>query len=200
MARRGPSGSRGGVRAGSLRVVAGRARGLRLATPEGTGTRPTSDRVREALFNALESLGAISGARVLDAYAGSGALGIEALSRGAEHATFAEVDRAALSVIEANLASTGLADRATVHRGDAHGLISSRAPGSWDLILLDPPYDHEPWDRLLRAAARALSPEGIVVIESDRDVPVPDDLGVLRSRSYSGTVVTFASPTTGDRP
>ena len=102
-----------------MRVVAGEARGRRLVAPEGTDTRPTLDRVREAVFNALASQDAIDGARVLDLFAGSGALGIEALSRGAAHATFVDTDRAARRVIDQNLAATGLADRAEVLGTDA---------------------------------------------------------------------------------
>lgn len=183
-----------GTSRGSLRVVAGTAGGLRISTPDGTDTRPTSDRVREATFNALESLGVVDGARVLDAYAGSGALGIEALSRGAEHVTFVDTDGEARQVIEANLLVTNLADRATIQGGDALRLVASSASKSWDLILLDPPYVDDRWVQTLDAAAAALAADGVVVIESDREVLVPPTLGVIRSRRYGSTVVTFASP------
>src|SRR5213078_2273851 len=102
-----------------MRIVAGAARGVRLDAPAGDGTRPTSDRVREAVFNTLFSLGGVEGKTVVDLFAGTGALGIEALSRGAEHATFVERDRAALECIEANLARAKLSDRATVRLADA---------------------------------------------------------------------------------
>ena len=101
-----------------MRVVAGELRGRRIDAPEGTKTRPTTDKAREATFNALGSLGVVVGARMVDAFAGSGALGIEALSRGAAHCTFIERDRDALEVLRGNLATLGLEDRSTVVRGD----------------------------------------------------------------------------------
>lgn len=118
--------------------------------PAGTATRPTSDRVREATFNALTSLGVLDGARVLDAFAGSGALGIEALSRGAEHCRFVERDRAALAALRDNLDRCGLGrDRAEVVVGDA-----ASAGGGWDLALLDPPYAFTGWGCSWRRSRR----------------------------------------------
>ncbi len=102
-----------------MRVIAGTRGGRRLVAPDGADTRPTADRVREATFNALASLDALVDAEVVDLFAGSGAMGIEALSRGAAHATFVDDDRRAIEAVEANLAATGLADRATVVRGPA---------------------------------------------------------------------------------
>lgn len=177
---------------GALRVVAGEARGLRLDVPDGVTTRPTSDRVREAVFNALESLGVIEGARVLDAFAGSGALGIEALSRGAGHTTFVETEATARQTISANLDSTGLTDRATVIGGDGARHVSGS--GLWGLVLLDPPYTYELWDSLLPEVAKGLGPEGIVVLESDRELTLPAGLVGIRTKHYGGTVVTFATP------
>ena len=157
-------------------------------TPEGRHVRPTTDRVREAVFNALGSMDAVAGATVLDLFAGSGALGIEALSRGAAAATFVERDPRARAAVEENLRSTGLADRATVVAGtaeDALGRFADDPP--FDLALLDPPYDHAGWDDLLaRLRAR------IVVIESDRDVPVPVDWQVVRAKRYGSTLVAIA--------
>lgn len=173
---------------GALRVVSGTAGGLRLDAPAGDTTRPTTDRVREALFNALESLDAIEGARTIDAFAGSGALGIEALSRGAATATFVDVDPLARSVIASNLDRTGLADRATVVGG---GALDRLAAGPWDLVLLDPPYGREDLDALLVAAGEGLVPGGVVVVESDREVSAPQTLDVIRMRGYGSTVVTF---------
>src|SRR5689334_16902428 len=122
-----------------MRVVAGSAGGRSLRAPDGKETRPTSDRVREAVFNALGSLDAVEGAVVADLYAGSGALGIEALSRGASEATFVESSAAARSVIETNLAATDFGDRATVVTGDV--LSHLRATDDrYDLVLADPPY------------------------------------------------------------
>lgn len=172
-------------------MVAGAARGRRLAAPVGSVTRPTTDRVREATFNALVSLGVVTGAQVLDAYAGSGALGIEALSRGAARCTFVERDRAARAVVEANLAATGLAPRAQVVAGDALAHLA-RAEDVFDLVLLDPPRAAVDWPVLLAAVGRRLSPDGVVVIESDRAVLDGDGEGswrVLREKGYGGTVV-----------
>src|SRR5262245_40624058 len=120
-----------------MRVVAGTAGGLRLVAPPGQATRPTSDRVREATFNALESMGAIDGATVLDPFAGSGAMGIEALSRGASRATFVDNDPKARDVVRQNAEHTHLADRATIVAGDAFTFLATSA--RFDLALLDPP-------------------------------------------------------------
>jgi len=189
--------ARGGAKAstgagkGALRVVAGDLRGRRFDAPPGAATRPTSDRVREAVFNALESLDAIDGASVLDAFAGSGALGIEALSRGAARATMADTDPAALAVLEANVAMLGLGDRVTVLRGAVERALG---PGRhFGLVLLDPPYAFVAWDDLLGRVAAALEPGGMVVTESDRELAMPAALRGIRSKTYGGTVVQFAT-------
>jgi len=170
--------------------------------PPGRDTRPTLDRVREAVFNALASLAALDGARVLDLFAGSGALGIEALSRGAAHATFVDTDRAARRAVEENLAATGLADRATVLGTDAAAHLrgvaeraSTDGRGAYDLVLLDPPYAtaDEAWTELLGLVATA-APEAVVVVESDHDVPVPDGWHALRSKRYGSTLVSVLMP------
>lgn len=177
---------------GTLRVVSGSVGGRRFDAPGGTTTRPTSERAREATFNALESLGVVVGARVLDAFAGSGALGIEALSRGAAHVTFAETDRAARTVIEANLTALGLQERSTVVGGDGLGIAERQGP--WDLVLLDPPYAFDGWAEALAAVGRGLADEGLAVIESGAEVAVPASLHPIRCKAYGGTVVTFAAP------
>lgn len=179
------------LRRGALRVVSGTARGLRLDAPGGDTTRPTADRVREAVFNALDSLGAVEDARVLDAFAGSGALGIEALSRGAAHVTFVDGDAIARAVVAGNLARTDLADRATVVGGDG---VREAARGPWDLLLLDPPYATDRWDELLAAAADGVADDGVIVVESDDEVAAPKGLDVIRMRRYGSTVVTFLTP------
>ena len=174
-----------------MRVVAGDLGGRKLVTPDGSDTRPTSDRVREAMFNSLFSLDAIEGARVLDAFAGSGALGIEALSRGALHATFVETGRDALAALRENLETLQLGAQGCVAPGDALAhLERTAAEGShYDLVLLDPPYGFDQWDELLAAV-----PVGArVVIESDREVIVPDSWEVHRRKRYGGTVVTLAT-------
>lgn len=178
-----------------MRVVAGTAGGRRLVAPPGTDTRPTTDRVKEATFNALDSLGAVDGAVVLDGFAGSGGLGIEALSRGARSCTFVERARAARASVEANLAGTGLADAARVVGGDllAHLATTDEV---YDLVLLDPPHATGSWDDVLAGVAACLAEGALVVVESDRAV-VPDDDGlwaVRREKRYGGTVVQVISP------
>lgn len=164
-------------------MVAGSARGRRLQAPPGTSTRPTSDRVREAVFNALGSLAAVEGATVLDLFAGSGAMGIEALSRGASACTFVDDDPRAVSAIRGNLAATGL--DGTVVRGDAMTIPLPPV----DLALLDPPYalDDGRWADLLGRLDATLA-----VVESDREVPLPAGWEVLRAKRYGTTVVTIA--------
>jgi 16S rRNA (guanine966-N2)-methyltransferase len=140
-------------------------------------------------------MGAIDGAVVLDAFAGSGALGIEALSRGAASCTFVERDRSALVVVEANLASTGLDDRARVVSGDARShLASSRV--RHDLVLLDPPHDEPDWEGLLALVAAAVTPDAVVVLESDHAVVADADpvWEVAREKRYGGTVVQMVTP------
>jgi 16S rRNA (guanine966-N2)-methyltransferase len=144
--------------------------------------------VREATFNALESLGALRGAAVLDLFAGSGALGIEALSRGASRVTFVDDDPQALDVVRANLAATGLAASASVVRADALSYLGEDRDRV-DLALLDPPYrfGDEAWTRLVAAVDAELA-----VLESDRAIEVGARWEVLRSKRYGGTVVALA--------
>jgi 16S rRNA (guanine966-N2)-methyltransferase len=170
-----------------VRVVAGEFRGRRLAAPRGARTRPTADRVREALFSML---GDVSGARALDLYAGSGALGIEALSRGAESALFVERDRRAADVIERNLASLGLGER--VVRQEAMRFLA-RGEGMFDLVFCDPPYDSA--SRLAGALAErlpAITVEGArIVTESDKRRPLELPFPLLTERSYGDTRIAI---------
>jgi 16S rRNA (guanine966-N2)-methyltransferase len=177
-----------------MRVVAGSARGRRLVAPAGTATRPTSDRVRQATFNALGSLGAVDDATVLDLFAGSGALGIEALSRGAASATFVDRDRAAIAAIRTNLTTCGLEDRAEVVQAPAERVLADAAATGrrWDLALLDPPYEHADWEPLLDGL-----PAGTAVVESDRVVQLPPGWVELRSKRYGSTVVVIAGRAAG---
>jgi 16S rRNA (guanine966-N2)-methyltransferase len=168
-----------------MRVVAGTAGGLRLVAPDGHATRPTSDRAREATFNALGSLGVIEDATVLDLFAGSGAMGIEALSRDAAHATFVDNDDRARQAIRANLEKTKLGDRATVVAADAFTYLSTVA-GRFDLAVLDPPYPFDRWGEVL-----AVLPVEVAVLESDRPIEPGAGWTVVRSRRYGTTVVTI---------
>jgi 16S rRNA (guanine966-N2)-methyltransferase len=182
-----------------MRVIGGELRGRRLESPPGDTARPTSDRVREAVFNILTSLGAVDGSTVLDLFAGTGALGIEALSRGATHATFVERDPKLLAPLRRNLDSLGLDDDATVVTGDA-GRYARDAVSTgqrFDLAFLDPPYAFDAWDDLL-----ADLPAALVVIESDRPITTSEAWGVLREKRYGGTLVTVArrEPTASTGP
>lgn len=168
-----------------MRVVAGEARGRRLLAPDGRDTRPTSDRVREAIFNALHSQGAVVGARAVDLFAGSGALGIEALSRGATHVTFVETARPALTAIRSNLEATGLGDRASVVTRDVMAFCRT-ATERFDLALADPPYAYDAWSELL-----AVLPATVVMAESDREIDLSEGWEITRVRRYGSTVVTL---------
>ncbi len=151
------------------------------------------------MFNSLTSYDAVHDAVVVDLFAGSGALGIEALSRGASCATFVERDGRARAVIDANLAATGLADHAAVVGGTAEDHLA-RTSESYDVVLADPPYEYSDWGRLLGLVAPRLSPRALVVIESGGAVDLPDGWGVVRAKSYGGTLVTFVSLTTTTTP
>jgi 16S rRNA (guanine966-N2)-methyltransferase len=171
-----------------MRVVAGELRGRRIEAPEGRDTRPTTDKVREAVFNALGSLDVVRDAAVADLFAGSGALGIEALSRGAASCVFVERDRRALASLRGNLDHLGITGRARVVTGDA---LAVAATLDADLVLADPPYEFEQWPALLGALRATL-----VVAESGRPLealPGLDDTGwrVTRSRRYGRAWVTF---------
>ena len=174
-----------------MRVVAGRLGGRRLRAPRGRDTRPTSDRVREALFSIL---GPLDGVRVLDLFAGSGALGIEALSRGAATATLVDRDARAVEVIRANLASLELgSEQVRVVHGPARAAIrdASSRGDAYDLVLLDPPYrDASALGRELSQALPAvLAPDARVVAESDRRAPLELGLPVVAERRYGDTLI-----------
>jgi 16S rRNA (guanine966-N2)-methyltransferase len=181
-----------------MRVVAGTARGLTLVAPPGVTTRPTTDRVREAVFNALHSLGVLEGADVLDLFAGSGALGIEALSRGAERVTFVDIHPSARRAIEQNLVTVDGVDRASVLAQPADRVLADSAAAGhrFDLVLLDPPYGFDSWPVLLAAVGSVIAPSGVAVVESERSVQIDATPGleVTRSRRYGSTVVTFVRP------
>jgi 16S rRNA (guanine966-N2)-methyltransferase len=169
---------------GFVRIIAGEFKGRRLKTPGGDSVRPTADRVREAWFSILQR--SIRGARVLDLFAGSGALGLESLSRGATTAEFVELHRLALSALKANIETLHVDDRAVVHRRDALGFAERLHPGQYDVAFADPPYAGDEAARLvalfrLNAFARIFS------IEHPADRPIPGD----DTRRYGDTAVTF---------
>jgi 16S rRNA (guanine966-N2)-methyltransferase len=178
-----------------VRVVAGRFGGRSLLAPRGRSTRPTSDRVREALFSILGS-DLVEGARVLDLFAGSGALAIEALSRGASDATFVDSSAAAVAAIRRNLSAVGA--EAEVRRQDALAYLrgASRDARQYDLVFLDPPYRHA--SALGRELSTALGPvlgaAARVVAESDRRAPLELDLPLLDERRYGDTLIRIHGP------
>jgi 16S rRNA (guanine966-N2)-methyltransferase len=177
-----------------VRIVAGRWGGRRLTTPRGAAVRPTADRVREALFSILG--GAVEGARVLDLFAGSGALGLEALSRGAAEATFVDSAAAAVRAVQANLEALG--GDAEVRRADALRFLGAAAGNArqYDLVLLDPPYRLA--ERLGRELSEALppvlAPAALIVSESDRRAPLPLDLPLRDERRYGDTLIRIHEP------
>ena len=176
-----------------MRIVAGQAGGRRLRVPA-KGTRPTSERVREALFNALTVAGELAGSRVLDLYAGSGALGLEALSRGAAAAHFVEADRRAVEVLRGNVAALGLGG--TVRHARVERLAAEPAAGAFDLVLADPPYavgGQELGDVLARLAAGGWVADGalVVVERASRagEPPWPSGYTPLRVKNYGDTAL-----------
>jgi 16S rRNA (guanine(966)-N(2))-methyltransferase RsmD len=148
----------------AMRVIAGRFKGRRLKTPTWEGLRPTSDKLRETLFNILAPR--VAGARVLDGFAGTGAVGIEALSRGAAHVTFIEKNRRAAALIEENLKACGVEEGYTIRCADVVAALNGLpAADAFDLILLDPPYDIDNATAALDAAAGRVARDGLVVLE-----------------------------------
>jgi 16S rRNA (guanine966-N2)-methyltransferase len=182
-------------------VIAGEAKGRRLTGIRSSAIRPTSDRVREALFSALGA--AVPGARVLDLYAGSGALGIEALSRGAAGAVFVDSDREAVAAIRANLALTGTDDRASVVRSPVGGFLAAGRHGPFDLVFLDPPYARgAPMKDLEALVAGGFLDAGASVVLETRgpDAPPPvEGLEVVSRRRYGDTTLVFLRPSGPER-
>ena len=185
-----------------MRVIGGEFRGRRLRAPRGITTRPTSDRVRESLFDILAPR--VRGASVLDAYAGTGAVGIEALSRGADSCVFVESDRAAARIVAENIAALGLERRSTVViRPFAEASASLAREGrAFDLIYLDPPYGAGELLRALRLCAGGglLRPGGRLIAEHDARLATPereDPLRLDREVRYGGTRLSFYAVDTG---
>jgi 16S rRNA (guanine966-N2)-methyltransferase len=183
-----------------MRIVAGRFRGRTLAAPEGTHTRPTSDRVREAVFNILEHGIAgfsFAGIRVLDLFAGTGALGLEALSRGAAFCLFVEEDADARGLIRRNIETLGLTGATKVFRRDAANLGPAGNRGGFSLVFLDPPYEQSGLaQRALFSATQGgwLAPGAIAVVEDSKraTMAVPAGFAVLEQRTWGDTQVLFS--------
>jgi 16S rRNA (guanine966-N2)-methyltransferase len=182
-----------------LRVIAGSMRGRRLVCPPGESVRPTKDFVREAVFSALDSRGAIVDANVLDLYSGTGALAIEALSRGAAKALLVERDRAALDAIDHNIDQLGLADRARVQRADVASVLAGPSPreAPFHLVIADPPYDTD--DASIAGLLAGLTAPGwlaadaLIVVERPAPgvIEVPEGLRACWERTFGDTLVFF---------
>jgi len=172
-----------------MRVIAGTARGVRLSAPRGTSTRPITDRVKETLFAILGDR--VIDGRVLDLYAGSGAIGIEALSRGAASVDFVERDREALAVLRQNLERTRL-EGGDVHATDVERFLTPDR-GAWDLAVLDPPYELRDIVAPLRALVPCLAPGSSVVLKHfwRTEPPVVEGLAPMRERRFGETTLTF---------
>ncbi|HEX6510927.1 MAG TPA: 16S rRNA (guanine(966)-N(2))-methyltransferase RsmD [Chloroflexota bacterium] len=174
-----------------MRVIAGSAKGRPLKGPRGAATRPTSDRVREALFDILAEY--VAGARVLDLYAGTGALAIEALSRGAEWADLVEADNGAQAVIQDNLQRTGLGDKAHLWRMPVDKALA-RLSGRYDLILADPPYADTQLSSMLPRLASLITKDGLVAVEHASRATLPDEapgLQLWKRRRHGDTTLSI---------
>jgi 16S rRNA (guanine966-N2)-methyltransferase len=175
-----------------MRVIAGTARGMPLAAPRERATRPITDRVKETLFGILGER--VIDARVLDLYAGSGAIGIEALSRGAAHATFVERGREAVAIIRENLERTHLADAADLRAGEVERFLAGTDAGTrYDLVVLDPPYEEDAILAPLERLVPLLAPGATVVVKHfwRTSVPTPEGLHRWRERRFGETALTF---------
>jgi 16S rRNA (guanine(966)-N(2))-methyltransferase RsmD len=178
-----------------VRVIAGRFKGRRLKAPSWEGLRPTSDKLRETLFNILAPR--LPGARVLDGYAGTGAIGIEALSRGAGHVTFVEQDRRAAALIEENLKICRVEADYTIHCGDVPSVLRRLDQDAiFDLVFVDPPYELPEFSTALEAAASHLAGDGVLVLEraTRRDPDAPISLRRVRDVRSGDSSLTFFEP------
>jgi 16S rRNA (guanine966-N2)-methyltransferase len=176
-----------------MRIIAGEFKGRRLEAPRWDGLRPTSDKLRETLFNILAPR--VSGAAVLDLFAGTGAVGLESLSRGARHVVFVEHDRRAAALIAANVARCGVRDRCVIIRDTAERVLQKTIAGEpFDLVMLDPPYDHAALEPVIARAGTHLAPGGLLVLEhaSRRAVGPVEGLMITRTvRSGDSSLTMF---------
>ncbi|MCI6024290.1 MAG: 16S rRNA (guanine(966)-N(2))-methyltransferase RsmD [Candidatus Faecivivens sp.] len=173
-----------------MRVITGIARGRKLETLDGLDVRPTTEVVKEAVFSMIHFR--LPGARVADIFAGSGQMGIEALSRGAVSTTFVDQSKASLTVVRRNLQSTGLGENAVVRQESAESFLS-RTTETFDLIFLDPPYNKGFGEKLLPLLGRALAKDGLVLFEHSRDEDFPEKVGGLKrvkEYRYGKTLIT----------
>lgn len=177
-----------------MRIVGGELSGRRLLSPATSATRPTTDKVREAIFNALYGKDLVEDGRVVDLFAGTGAWGIEALSRGAAHATFVEKNPRGVRVIERNLEELGLTDRATVYRGDVRGFLgqfSAKQSAITDVVFADPPYEFSEWSSIFEAVEAKM-----LICESDNPISPgnQEKWHLEKSKNYGDTLVSYFVP------
>lgn len=168
-----------------MRIIAGHSRGRRIYAPEGLDVRPTSDRTKEAMFNSLGSRGLIVDATVLDLFSGSGALGLEAWSRGAAKVTCVESDNKALTMLRENIDVLGAGEEVSAIRGDVMGWLAT-TPRPCDLVLADPPYEFDQWSELLQ-----LLDAPAALLESDREIEAPPGWEIDFARRYGRAWVTL---------
>jgi len=188
-----------------MRIISGTSKGRRLATPKSQAIRPTSDRVKESIFNILGA--EVEGKVILDLFAGTGNLGIEALSRGAKRVLFVEKGRQALKLIQRNLSLFGMRERSEIFPRDvsrAIGILNQRGE-SFDLILMDPPYEKGLIQKTLLKlhSHRIYHEDSILVIEHDRREPIPERVegwALIRQRSIGDTVISFLAPSNQGTP
>lgn len=182
-----------------VRIAGGTARGMPLTEPRGVRLRPTSGLVREAIFNILGDR--VTGAHVVDLYAGTGALGIEALSRGAAHATFVEGEAASVQAILQSLSRAGFKESATVIRGRLPAAMSKLDDAAFELVFLDPPYNDEGAEETLMGIPRLLAPGGMVVYEHGSRYNPPErpaGLQILERRVYGDSAIALYAQLEGE--
>ena len=177
-----------------MRIIGGRLKRAVLKAPRGRDVRPTTDKVREALFNVLQARISIEGVRVLDLFAGTGALGLEALSREAERAVFVEADASVLRVMKGNAHALGIAEACSFVRSDALKWLRNPARQRFDLVFADPPYDLDEIPALPGLVRPHLAENGLFVLEHDTRQQFDDEPSRVMSRAYGRTVISRLSP------
>ncbi len=179
-----------------MRVLGGTSKGKKIKTPSGSLTRPTSSRVKKSLFDMLCTRMDFFGIEVLDLFAGSGSLGLEAISRGASHVEFVDSAHSVVQVLKENVASIPPeVAQVAVMKSSALGFLKNRISMGvhYDLVFCDPPYLFDEWNELLGQVIQVMTKYSIIVIESDREVVLPDGLVVLKVKDYGSTVIILAS-------
>ena len=178
-----------------MRIITGSARGRRLIAPEGIDTRPTSEVTKEAVFSAIHF--EVEGARMLDLFAGTGQMGLEALSRGAKSVTFVESGKASLAALRANILSCGFTEESKVMAMDAIGFLKLGG-GEYDVVFMDPPYNQGLAQAALPLVAAQMAPGGVILCEVDKQEEMPEEVGAFRlqkSRRYGKTMIyTYRIP------